>query len=203
MKRFLPILAALMIGCAGAPAKGISVPSTTTEQTAEPKAKPEAKSEPTHISRGDWSIELPSKWTFNEVPKDHGSITQVLEALSTYDVGRGPVRFSLGTMPWDSDPIVFAKVVSMQVERVLTGAKVVRRSLVKIDGRTASLTVLLTENKIETGIVALAVGETGYVLTCTGDAAKPSVEKEQVKTCVSILTSFKVKGPRLEEVEEE
>lgn len=193
MKRFLPILAALMIGCASTPApkpvEQVAPPAAT--EPAPPPVAPEP--EPTYVARGTWSIQLPPRWVFNDVQEREGDLTRELEARSTYDVGRGPMHLTVSTIPFDGPEVAFAQIASMHAGELVHGSQVLGRRMVMIGERPASLTVLLTKSLVEVAVVALADGEKGYVIACGGDIKRHSDSRQVAETCATTVKTFRVK----------
>jgi hypothetical protein len=184
MPRFLPVVAALLIGCGGANANLLPPP---------PSAPPEAPAveQPVAVAHDAWSITLPPRWKVDDAKQVQGDLTQVLQARSPYDVGRGPIILSLSTMAFDGQDIAFAMMAAALAEQFVSGGKLMKQQLIVLDGRPTSMSVIVTRRGIGMGIFALASSGTGYILTCGGDALAGG--SRVVDTCTEVVTSFRLK----------
>lgn len=193
MKRFLPFLAAMLIGCAGSAPPPTHPLTKSAELAPEPPPSPPPVSDPSYVARGAWSIELPARWVFNDVEKRDGDVKQVLEALSTYDVGRGPMRISISTMRFEGPDLVFAQAAAALADQFIPRSTVLARRMVLAGERPASLSLLLTKGMVGVAVLATGVNGLGYVVTCSGDISKRHFEHVVTQTCESTLKTFRVR----------
>ena len=187
----LPFLATLAIGCTNC-----TGPTTHTKPAVVAEApKPPPPPQPTVITQDAFTVTLPAGWKVDTTVKTQAGkdLNEILSADSPTNVGRGPVHVELMSTPFDGPEQLFAMIASKVMEESIANSEVVKRGLGKLGDHVGSLTILQTDQGV--GIVALAVasGNTGYILTCGGDDSTAELGTETAKLCHEVTDSFKVK----------
>lgn len=192
MKSLLSALFSVaLVGCASAPPPAPAPPEA-------PVANVEQVAHDSTISHDNWTVTVPLGWKVNDKPEPSGDLTQVLEATSNREFGRGPVRFALMTTPLPADApkdeaaaLIFGQVVAQLAPTFFPNSRVDKQAFVLIDGRPGSLTALELRHGLGIVVVATAKWPTGYVLTCGGDVML--AQEEVAKACIETIMTFHVK----------
>lgn len=190
MKRFLPILAMMLLGCAGSTNSQRPAPLPKTAVLEAPQRVPE----PTRITHESWSIELPAGWKYNDAPQVDGDSTRLLEAKSLKKVGRSPITLAIDSSGFNGPDFFFGEAAAVLIQRVAedNGERVLNQRRVTLNGHPATLTIMVSQRAIVTGVIALGVNGTGYLVSCGGDALG-EYGKIVSQTCTQVMSTFKAK----------
>lgn len=186
MKRFIPLLASMLIGC--------SSPRLAQPEMRQPVV--EQKSQSTVIDKNSWTITLPSDWKYDDSSRATGKLTKhILTAETSSNVGREPIILSINEILYQKEHAYseeqFGIVVATEADN-LFGGELISSQHVQVDGHFATVTLLIDNDSSGMLVLATARGPVGYIVSCKGDALKPTGNVVS-KTCIDIMKTFHAK----------